>query len=91
MGEQPLSTSVTLRPLALTNRRAVGGPVSRQLLAAYFGVALTGWLAATSTEIAASPVVEASVFGDRFWGQVEGFSGTLEALRERGAAGRRTR
>ena len=47
MSEQPLTTSVTLRPLALTNRRAVGGPVSLQLLAAYFAVALVGWLAAT--------------------------------------------
>src|SRR5512146_1174659 len=47
VSEQPLTTSVTLRPLALTNRRAVGGPVSRQLLAAYFAVALAGWLAAT--------------------------------------------
>ncbi len=47
MSEQPLSTPVTLGPLALTNRRAVGGPVSRRLLAAYFAVALFGWLAAT--------------------------------------------
>ena len=46
MGEQPLTTSVTLRPLGLTNRRAVGGPVSQQLLASYFAVALIGWLAA---------------------------------------------
>ena len=45
--QQPLTTSVTLKPLALTNRRAVGGPVSQQLLACYFAVALIGWLAAT--------------------------------------------
>jgi hypothetical protein len=44
--QQPLTTSVTLKPLALTNRRAVGGPVSQQLLACYFAVALIGWLAA---------------------------------------------
>jgi hypothetical protein len=47
VSEPPLTTSVTLRPVALTNRRAVGGPVSQQLLAGYFAVALMGWLAAT--------------------------------------------
>ena len=47
MGEHPITTPVTLRPLALTNQRAVGGPVSPQLLASYFAVALIGWLAAT--------------------------------------------
>jgi hypothetical protein len=54
MTEQRLSTPVTLRPLALTNQRAVGGPVSRQLLAAYFAVALIGWLAATVAAVFAA-------------------------------------
>jgi hypothetical protein len=39
------STFVTLKPLPLAERRAVGGPVSRRLLTAYFAVALAGWLA----------------------------------------------
>ena len=45
---------VTLRPLGVTNRRAVGGPVSRRLLAGFFLVALAGWLAATGTAVAAA-------------------------------------
>jgi hypothetical protein len=36
-----------LRPLPVTERRAVGGPVGQRLLAAYFGVAFAAWLAAT--------------------------------------------
>lgn len=54
MGDLPVSTSVTLRPLALTNRRTVGGPVSQQLLAGYFAVALIGWLAATVAAVVAA-------------------------------------
>jgi hypothetical protein len=49
------STFVTLKPLPLAERRAVGGPVSRRLLTAYFAVALAGWLAATAVGIAAAP------------------------------------
>jgi hypothetical protein len=45
---------VTLKPLPLAERRAVGGPVSRPLLAGYFAVALAGWLAATAVAIAAA-------------------------------------
>lgn len=37
---------VQLKPLPLQERRAIGGPVPRQLLAAYLGVALAAWLAA---------------------------------------------
>lgn len=45
---------VTLRPVPLMERRAVGGPVSRRLLAAYFGVAVVCWLAATMAAIIAA-------------------------------------
>jgi hypothetical protein len=48
---QPL---IALRPLPLTQRRAVGGSVSRALLAAYFLVALVSWLAATVVAIVAA-------------------------------------
>lgn len=44
----------TLRPLPLSARRAVGGPVSRNLLAAYFVVALACWVAATAAAIVAA-------------------------------------
>ncbi len=63
MGERPVTTPVTLRPLGLTNQRAVGGPLSRQLLAAYFAVALIGWLAATvAAVVAASDLAAGSPF-----------------------------
>jgi hypothetical protein len=45
---------ITLRPLPLSERRAVGGPISRRLLAAYFLVALVCWLAATVAAIVAA-------------------------------------
>src|SRR6478672_4919243 len=48
------ATSVILRPLPLVNRRAVGGPVSQRLLAAYFAVALAGWVAAAAALIVAA-------------------------------------
>jgi hypothetical protein len=35
-------------------------------------------------------LVEDGFLGDRFWGQVQGFSGRLKALRGRGATHRRT-
>jgi hypothetical protein len=55
MSELRSSNLLTPRPLPLSERRAVGGPVSRNLLAAYFGVALACWLAATITAIVAAP------------------------------------
>lgn len=48
------SDLVTLRPLPLVGRRAVGGPVSRRLLGSYFAVALVCWLAATAAAIVAA-------------------------------------
>ena len=48
------SNLLTPRPLPLSERRAVGGPVSRNLLAAYFVVALTCWVAATTAAIFAA-------------------------------------
>jgi hypothetical protein len=49
------SNLITLRSLRLTEQRAVGGPVPQGLLAAYFGVALVCWLAATIAAIVAAP------------------------------------
>ncbi len=50
-----MSGQSTSRPLALAGGgRAVGGPVSRRLLAAYFATALGGWLAATIAAVAAA-------------------------------------
>jgi hypothetical protein len=49
------SNLITLRSLPLTERRAVGGPVARGLLAAYFGVALVCWLAAAVAAVVAAP------------------------------------
>ena len=43
-----------VRPLPLMEKRAVGGPVSRRLLTAYFGAALACWLAAAATAIPAA-------------------------------------
>ncbi len=45
---------ISPRPLPLTERRAVGGPVARKLLAAYFLASLVCWLAATVTAIVAA-------------------------------------
>ena len=44
MVEQPLQP--LRRRLTVQDARAVGGPIALPLLAAYFGVALLGWLAA---------------------------------------------
>jgi hypothetical protein len=55
VGANEHSGLIRLRPLPLTERRAVGGPVGRGLLAAYFGVALACWLAATIAAIVAAP------------------------------------
>lgn len=45
---------IALRPLPFSDRRAVGGPVSRTLLAAYFTVALVSWLAASVAAVVAA-------------------------------------
>ncbi len=60
MSEPGNSNLFRLRPLPLAERRAVGGPVSRGLLAAYFAVALACWLAATATAIFAAPDLAAA-------------------------------
>lgn len=44
-----------LRRLPLQRGRAVGGPVSQRLLAAYFSVALLAWIAATAAAVVAAP------------------------------------
>ena len=54
MEETGTTQFVTLRPLPLTDRRAVGGPVPRGLVASYFAVALAAWLAATAAAIVAA-------------------------------------
>jgi hypothetical protein len=46
-----------LRPLPLRENRAVGGPVPLRLLAAFFGLGLAGWLAATCALVAAAPAL----------------------------------
>jgi hypothetical protein len=48
------SAKITVHRLPLAERRAVGGPVSRGLLGAYFAVALAGWLAATAAAVVAA-------------------------------------
>jgi len=53
-----VSTEPQLTPLrsaAVMRQRAVGGPVSRGLLAAYFGVALAAWIAASVAAFWAAP------------------------------------
>jgi hypothetical protein len=54
MSERRSSNLLRLGALPISERRAVGGPVSRNLLAAYFAVALACWLAATVTAIVAA-------------------------------------
>ena len=54
MSELGSSNLFTLRPLPLSERRAVGGPVSRNLLATYVVVALACWVAATVAAIVAA-------------------------------------
>lgn len=49
------STLAVTNALPLAGGRAVGDPAGRGLLAAYFGVALAGWLAATVAGIVAAP------------------------------------
>ncbi|HSC49009.1 MAG TPA: hypothetical protein VLD16_02005 [Gaiellaceae bacterium] len=47
------------RPLQLRDARAVGGPAALRLLAAYFALALVGWLAAAVALILATPALAA--------------------------------
>lgn len=54
MSELGGSDLPTRRPLPLSERRAVGGPISRNLLTAYFVVALVCWVAATVAAITAA-------------------------------------
>lgn len=61
MAEQPLQP--LRRRLTLQDTRAVGGPVALRLLAAYFGLALLGWLAAAAALIAAAPRLAAGDVG----------------------------
>jgi hypothetical protein len=51
------------RRLTMQETRAVGGPVALPLLAAYFGLSLLGWLAATAALIAAAPRLVAGDVG----------------------------
>lgn len=51
---------VPVRSLALADRHAVGGPVSRGLLAAYFAVALLAWFAAAIAAVLAAPDLAAA-------------------------------
>ena len=53
MAGQPLQP--VRRRLTLEDSRAVGGPVTLHLLAAYFGVSVLGWLAAAAALIVAAP------------------------------------
>lgn len=55
MPSTPDPATVQLKPLPLMEKRAVGGPVPKELLAAYFGVAIVAWIAAGVALIAAAP------------------------------------
>lgn len=48
-----------VKVLPMAERRAVGGPVALSLLAAYFGVALLAWVAASVVAIVAAPSLAA--------------------------------
>jgi hypothetical protein len=54
VSEESTSAFMQVRSLPVTNRRAVGGPVARSLLAAYFGSALLAWVAAAVTSVFAA-------------------------------------
>lgn len=53
-----------VRPLPLTERRAVGGPIPAGLLAAYAGGALAAWIAATAVLVAAADDLARGAFYD---------------------------
>lgn len=61
MTEQPLQP--LRRRLTLQDARAVGGPVSLPLMAAYFGLSLIGWLAAAIGLVGAAPRLAAGDVG----------------------------
>jgi hypothetical protein len=51
----PLRGRPGTKPLPLTNKRAVGGPIALGLLAAYMAVALAGWVATAGALVWAAP------------------------------------
>ena len=59
MNRSPQINTLRGRPgtkaLPLAGARAVGGPIPLALLASYFALALTGWVAASVTLLAAAP------------------------------------
>ena len=65
MPADPQPLLAVARRLTLTETRAVGGPVARRLLAAYFGVALVGWLSAAVVLVVAAPDLAAGDTGAR--------------------------
>jgi hypothetical protein len=64
VADRPEAPIVQLRPLPLMERRAVGGPVPRGLLAAYVGGALAAWIAATAVLVAAADDLAHGAFYD---------------------------
>lgn len=64
VSERPEAPIVQLRPLPLMERRAVGGPIPVGLLAAYAGVALAAWVAATAVLVSASDDLARGEFYD---------------------------
>jgi hypothetical protein len=51
----PLRGRPGTKPLPLTNKRAVGGPIALGLLATYVAIALAGWLATAGALVWAAP------------------------------------
>lgn len=64
MSGEPEAPSVELRPLPLMERRAVGGPIPLGLLAAYAGVSLAAWVAASVVLVAAADDLARGSFYD---------------------------
>jgi len=62
MAEQPLQP--LRRRLPVPDARAVGGPISLNLLTCYFGLSLVGWLAAAAAVVVAAPRLAAGDVGD---------------------------
>ncbi|HET8527808.1 MAG TPA: hypothetical protein VFL60_02770 [Gaiellaceae bacterium] len=55
-------TSVEVKTLPMADRRAVGGPVARGLLAAWFAVALAAWIAAAAVLVGGADDLGAGIF-----------------------------